>query len=171
VNLETSNLVHLTYNSKSHPANEKSSLKGAWSWSADPFYNFTPDVKLQRLTLDTSNFVHRSAMRSLSLVIIIIIIKRQLISRRNMPEDITRARDEWVFPNWAWWWSREQFLHCGLRNFGHSKSSEYRWYPQLDRCRFVYDTYKTMTATWSRHGWVQMFITHCLQLNLRPPTS
>ena len=68
MNLETSNLVHLTYHSKSHPANENSSLKGAWSWSADPFWNFTPDVKLQWLTLDTSNFVHRSAMRSLSLV-------------------------------------------------------------------------------------------------------
>jgi len=27
----------LTYHSKSHPADEKSSLKGAWSGSADPF--------------------------------------------------------------------------------------------------------------------------------------
>jgi len=27
----------LTYHSKSHPADEKSSLKGAWSWSDDPF--------------------------------------------------------------------------------------------------------------------------------------
>ena len=27
----------LTYHSKSHPADEKSSLKGAWSGSVDPF--------------------------------------------------------------------------------------------------------------------------------------
>ena len=37
--------------------------------SADPFYNFTPRIKSpQRLTLETSNFVHGSAMQSLSLV-------------------------------------------------------------------------------------------------------
>ena len=36
--------------------------------------------------------------------------------------------------------SREQFLHCGLRKFRHSKSLVYRWYTQLDRRRFVYDT-------------------------------
>jgi len=35
----------LIYHSKFHPADEKSSLKGAWSGSADPFYNFTPHVK------------------------------------------------------------------------------------------------------------------------------
>jgi len=27
----------LTYHSKSHPADEKYSLKGAWSWSGEPF--------------------------------------------------------------------------------------------------------------------------------------
>jgi len=53
----------LTYHSKSHPAEEKSSLKGAWSGSNNPFYNFTPDViSPQRLTLETSDFVHGSAM-------------------------------------------------------------------------------------------------------------
>ena len=40
----------------------------------------------------------------------------------------------------AWSGSRKQFLHCGLRKFRHSKSSIYRWYTQLDRRRFVYDT-------------------------------
>ena len=74
--------------------------------------------------------------------------------------------DEWVFPKWACSVSREQFLHCGLL-FGHSKSSVDRWYTQLDRRRFVYDTYKTMKTTRSRHGWVHMFVTHCLQLNLQ----
>jgi len=65
-----------------------------------------------------------------------------------------------VFPKWAWSRSREQFLHCGLRKFCHSKSSVDRWYTQLDRRRFVYDTYKTMKATRTRHGWVHMFTTH-----------
>jgi len=59
----------LIYHSKSHPANEKSSMKGAWSWSGDQFWNFTPHViSPQRLMPETSNFVHGSAMRSLSLV-------------------------------------------------------------------------------------------------------
>jgi len=75
--------------------------------------------------------------------------------------------DEWVFTKWEWSRSREQFLHCGLRKFRHSKLSVYRWYTQLDRRRFVHDIYKTMKATRSRHGWVNMFITHCLQLNLQ----
>jgi len=35
-----------------------------------------------------------------------------------------------------------------------------RWYTQLDRRRFVYDTYNTMKTTRTRHGWVHMFITH-----------
>jgi len=63
--------------------------------------------------------------------------------------------------------SRKQFLHCGLRKFRHSKSSVYRWYTQLDRRRFVYDTYKTMKATRMRHGWVHMFITHRSTLTLQ----
>ena len=67
--------------------------------------------------LETSNFVYRSAMRSLSLVMS-------------------------VFLKWAWSGSREQFLHCGLRKFRHSKASVYMWYPQRDRRRFVYDTMK-----------------------------
>ena len=59
----------LTYHSKFHPADEKYSPRGAWSGSDDPFYNFTPHVKSpQRLTLETSNFIHGSAMRSVSLV-------------------------------------------------------------------------------------------------------
>jgi len=53
----------LTYHSKSHPAEEKYSLKGEWSGSNNPFYNFTPHViSPQRLTLETSDFIHGSAM-------------------------------------------------------------------------------------------------------------
>ena len=63
--------------------------------------------------------------------------------------------------------SREQFLHCGLRKFRHSKSLVYRWYTQLDRCWFVYETYKTMKATRTRHGWVHMFIAHWPTLTLQ----
>ena len=72
-----------------------------------------------------------------------------------------------MFPKWAWSGSREQFLHCGLRKFRHSKSSVYRWYTQLDSRRFVYDTYKTMKATRMRHGWVHMFITHRPTLSIQ----
>ena len=86
--------------------------------------------------LETSNFVHWSVMWSLSLV---------------MCECCLSGRDQ----------GREQFLHCGHRKFRHSKSSVYRWYPQLARRRFVYDTYRTTKATRSRDGWVHMFITHC----------
>ena len=77
--------------------------------------------------------------------------------------------DEWVLPKWAWSGSREQFLHCGFRKFRHSKSYIYRWrrYTQLDSCRFVYDTYKTMKATRMRHGWVHMFIIHRPTLTLQ----
>ena len=63
--------------------------------------------------------------------------------------------------------SREQFLHCGLRKFRHSKSSVYRWYTQLDRRRFVYDTWDNG----SRLGHVMvectLSVTHCLRLNLQ----
>jgi len=51
--------------SKSQPADVKPSLKGACSGSCDTFENFTPHVKSpQRLTLETSNVVHGSAMQS-----------------------------------------------------------------------------------------------------------
>ena len=44
------------------------SLKRAWSGSGEPFKNFTPRViSLQRLKLETSDFVHGLAMQSLSL--------------------------------------------------------------------------------------------------------
>jgi len=68
---------------------------------------------------------------------------------------------------WAWSGSREQFLHCGLRKFCHSKSSVYRWYTQFGRRRFVYDTWDNG----SRLGRVvvefTLFMTHCLRLNLQ----
>jgi len=85
--------------------------------------------------LETSNFIYGSAMWSLSIV---------------MSECSLSGRDQ----------SREQFLHCGFRQFRHRKSSVYSWYPQLVRGRFVYDIYRKMEATRSRHGWVHMFITH-----------
>ena len=72
-----------------------------------------------------------------------------------------------MLPKWVWSGSREQFLHCGLRKFRHSKSSVYRWYTQLDRRRFVYDTW----GNGSRLGRVMvectLSITHCLRLNLQ----
>ena len=87
----------LTYHSKSHPADEKYSLKGAWAWSG----------------------------------------------------------------------SREQFPHCGLRKFRHSKSSVYRWYTQLDRRRFVYDTWDNGSQLGRVMVECTLFMTHCLRLNLQ----
>ena len=72
-----------------------------------------------------------------------------------------------MLPKCAWSGSREQFLHCGLRKFRHSKSSVYSWYTQLDRRRFVYETWDNG----SRIGRVMvectLFMTHCLRLNLQ----
>ena len=74
-----------------------------------------------------------------------------------------------MFPKWAWSGSREQFLHCGLRKFRHSKSSVYRWYAQLDRRRFVYDTYirQESDSNASRLSALHMFITHRPTLTLQ----
>jgi len=97
------------------------------------------EISPQRLSLETSNFVHGLAM----------------------------SCDEWVFPKWAWSGSREQFLHCELRKFCHSKSSVCRWYTQLVCGRFVCDTYRTMEATRSHQGGVHMFTAHCLTATLQ----
>ena len=59
------------------------------------------------------------------------------------------------------------FYIVDFKKFHHSKSSVYRWYTQLDRGRFVYDNYKKMKATRTRHGWVHMFITHRPTLTLQ----
>ena len=91
--------------------------------------------------LETSNFAHGSATRSLSLV---------------MSECSLSGRDQGHVSN---------FYTVDIE-FHHSKSSVYRWYTQLDRRRFVYDTYKTMKAIRTRHGWVHMFITHRPTLTL-----
>ena len=58
------------------------------------------------------------------------------------------------------------FYIVDLENFA-TASRRYRWYSQLDRSRFVYDTHNTMEATRSRHGWVHMFITHRPTLTLQ----
>jgi len=93
--------------------------------------------------LETSNFVHESAMRSLSLV----------MSECSLSG---RGRDH-----------VSNFCIVDFKKFRHSKSSVYRWYTQLDRGRFVYDNYKKMKATRTRHGWVHMFITHRPTLTLQ----
>jgi len=58
------------------------------------------------------------------------------------------------------------FYIVDIENFA-TASRRYRWYTQLDRSRFVYDTHNTMEATRSRHGWVHMFITHRPTLTLQ----
>jgi len=59
------------------------------------------------------------------------------------------------------------FYIVDFKKFCHSKSSVDRWYTQLDCRRFVYDTYKTMKATRTRHSWVHMFTTHWPTLTLQ----
>jgi len=93
--------------------------------------------------LETSNFVHASAMRYLSLV---------------MSECFLSGRGQLHVSN---------FYIVDLEIFA-TASRRYRWqYTQLDRSRFVYDTHNTMEATRSRHGWVHMFITHQPTLTLQ----
>ena len=56
------------YHSISQPVDNKPSRKGAWSGSSNDFRNLTPhDISLERLKLQTSNFVHRLATRSTNL--------------------------------------------------------------------------------------------------------
>jgi len=52
------------------------------------------------------------------------------------------------------------FYIVDLENFATASRRYTGDIHKLDRCRFVYDTYKTMKATRTRHGWVHMFITH-----------
>jgi len=92
--------------------------------------------------LETSNFVHGSAVRSLSLV---------------KSECSLSGRGQGHVNN---------FYIVDLENVA-TASRRYRWYTQLDRRRFVYDTYKTMKATGTRHGWVHMFIPHRPTLTLQ----
>ena len=72
-----------------------------------------------------------------------------------------------MLPKWAWSGSREQFLHCGLRKFCHSKSSVYRWYTQSDCRPFVYDTWDNGSRLSRVMVECTLFITHCLRLNLQ----
>ena len=45
-------------------------MKGAWPWSHDTFYNFTPpEISLEQLKLETANFVHWLAKQSISLYV------------------------------------------------------------------------------------------------------
>ena len=75
-----------------------------------------------------------------------------------------------MLPKWARSGSREQFLHCGLRKFRHSKSS-------VIGIQVIYTTRPSSVCLWhlwdngSRLGRVMvectLFMTHCLQLNLQ----
>ena len=69
--------------------------------------------------------------------------------------------------------TRSSRFHCPIGVINKPTTDElwispvYRRYTQLDRRRFVYDTYKTMKVTQLRHGWVHMFITHRPTLTLQ----
>ena len=90
----------------------------------------------QRLMLETSNFVHGSAMWSLSLV---------------MSECSLSGHGQGHGSN---------FYIVDLENFA-TASRRYTGDIHNSVCsRFVYATYKTMEATRSHHGRVHMFIAH-----------
>ena len=72
----------------------------------------------------------------------------------------------WVLPKWAWSGSHEQFLHCGLRKFRHSKSSVDRWYTQLNVVG-LFMTLETMGANSIATVECTLSIRHCLRLNLQ----
>ena len=81
--------------------------------------------------LETSNFVHGSAMRSLSLV---------------MSECSLCGRVQGHVSN---------FYIVDFKKFRHSKSSVYRRYTHLDRRRFVYDTLPPTKPPTSYHRFGQ----------------
>jgi len=93
--------------------------------------------------LQTSNFVHSSAMWSLSLV---------------MSECSLSGRGQGHVSN---------FCILDLENFATVSRRYTGDIHNLVRSRFVYDTYNTMEATRSCHGWVHMFITHCPTVTLQ----
>jgi len=86
--------------------------------------------------LETLNFVHGSAMRSLRLV---------------MSECSISGRGQGHVSN---------FYIVYLENFATASRRYTDDIHNSVRSRFVYDTYRTVTATRTRHGWVHMFITH-----------
>jgi len=135
----------LIYHSKSHPADKKIfPERGVFGvrWPLLEFYTPCKISAAARLTLETSNFVHGSAMRCLSLV---------------MSESSLSGRGQGHVSN---------FYIVGLENFA-TVSRRYRWYTQLDHSWFVYNTHNTVEATRSRHGWVHMFTTHRSTLTLQ----
>jgi len=95
-------------------------------------------ISLQQLMLETSNFVHGSAIWSLSLVMSESFLSGVVIGHVS------------------------NFYIVDLENFATASRRyvQYRWCPQLDCGQFVYHTYRTMKATRSRHGRMHMFITH-----------
>jgi len=92
-------------------------------------------ICLQRLTLETSNSVHGSAMWSLSLV---------------MSECSLSGRGQGHVSN---------FYIVDLENFAIA-TRLYIGDIHNSVLSHVYDTYKTMEMTRSHHGWVHMFSTH-----------
>ena len=129
--------------SKSEPADDRSSRKGAW-W-----------VTWRIRVLHSLKYLYGTAKgRDFKFCI------RLTMSGISLPMSNCSQK-------WTWSWPRDWFLHFGLRKLRHSKSSEYKWYTQLDRRRFVYDTYKTMKRTRTRYGWVHMFTTHRPTLTLQ----
>ena len=95
--------------------------------------------------LETSNFVHGLAMWSLILV----------MSECSLSERGQGHVSNFYIVDLENFATACRRYTCDIHNSVHNQ--------------FVYDTYKTMEATQSRHGWVHMFITHQPTLTLQLP--
>ena len=127
----------LINHSKFHLADQWGVVKVSW-----PILEFHTPCKISATaTLETSDFVHGSAVRSLSLM---------------MSE---------CFLSWRGQGHVSNFYILDLENF--AKTSRRYTGDIHNRRRFIYDTYKTMKATRTRHGWVHMFIGHRPTLTLQ----
>ena len=156
MNLETSYLVHwLTIASPTLP---KKNLP--WQGRGQgqvTLHNFTPHV-ISPQWLETSDFVHGLAMWSLGLV-----MSECSLSGRGLGHV-----SNFYFVDLENFATASRQYTGDIRKFRYSKSSVYRWYTQLDHCRFVYDTWDNESDS-SRYDWVHIVYNTLPQT--KPPTS
>ena len=106
------------------------------------FVPFPVTLKVIRLMQDLSNAIRRTFVRHLHGA------SHLTLPMKNLP---WKGRGQGHVSN---------FYIVDLENFATASRLYTGDIHNSVRSRFVYDTYKTMEATRSRHGWLHMFITH-----------